>query len=115
MRFFELKGLIATGLAMGFIAAMPLHASVISASNSTQGVFDPDPGSGPDASGTRTVSFSVGDLRGAANTILDVNVTIEFMKCADVTAALTTPLPASCPDHINSAFAREIIFRLTSP
>ena len=102
---FGKRGLPAA-LACGLLLAAPAHAVVIvSEDNSSEivvdGTFD-----------TRTVTF--GALGGGVNSILDVNVTIDFMKCA---GTLATPLPSAsdgCPDS-GPAWANEIVFRLTSP
>lgn len=90
-------------LALGCCAAVPAHALVLSATNSNEVVVDA-------ASATRTVSIGAGIITG-------VTVTLDFMKCDD---PLTTPLPAACPTPApfpdeGDAYAREIIFRLTSP
>jgi hypothetical protein len=103
MRF---PGILA-GCMLAALATAPAHAVVISATNSSEVVVD-------GSSDTRTVAFGIADLAGGANSIVDVNITIDFMKCEE---PLTTPLPSAAEGCINGgdAFAQEIIFRLTSP
>src|SRR5688572_18088383 len=103
MRF---SGILA-GCMLAGLATAPAHAVVISATNSSQVVVD-------GSSDTRTVAFGIADLAGGVNSIVDVNITIDFMKCDD---PLATPLPSAAEGCASGddAFAHEIIFRLTSP
>ncbi len=95
-------------LAMGAFFVTPAQALVLTGFNDNQAVVDPDAASAPSASASRTISMGAGLITG-------MSVKIEFIKCDDPpTTSLTTPLPASC-DGQGDAYAREIIFRLTSP
>lgn len=91
-------------LAMGATLGTPAQALVLTGFNDVEAVVDPEPSSAPSAFATRTISIGAGIITG-------MSVRLEFMKCDD---DLSTPLPATCVGQ-EDAYAREIIFRLTSP
>ena len=104
---------VAAALFAGLLSG-PAHALPITKANLQAGVFDA-------SSGSRSVTILAGDLGGsAANNVLNVSASIDFMKCGDDgtpgTALTANPgLPTACPDTVNPAFANEIVLRLRSP
>lgn len=86
------QALLLTGFALGAINA---QAALLTATNSTAGVFDA-------SSGTRT--FSLG-----AGIITDVNISISFSKCDDPSNS-----DGGACNGSGSSFNNEIVFRLTS-
>jgi hypothetical protein len=109
------RAALAVACVCGLLATASSQAATITATNSIPGIFDgfdfpPD---------TRTVSFSAGDLAlaGAIDSILDVNITIDFMKCAGTLPASfpsATPADDVCSD-LGAAAAGDIFFQLTNP
>lgn len=91
-------------LAFGATFGTSAQALVLTGFNDVQAVVDPEPTSAPSAFATRTISIGAGIITG-------MSVKLEFMKCDD---DLSTPLPSACVGQ-GGSFAREIIFRLTSP
>jgi len=91
-----LRSLVAA-LATTF-AASAASAAVLTAADSTYGVFD-------NSSGTRTLSIA------GAGTVTDVEITIDFAKCDD---PAMTPGQTRCVSN-GQEFASETYFWLTSP
>lgn len=83
---------------LGALVSSPSQALVLTGFNATEAVVD-------GSFATRPITMGAGIING-------ITVTIDFMKCDD---PLATPLPLQCDPQGQDAFAREIIFRLTSP
>jgi hypothetical protein len=88
--------------ALGSLTAIPAHASVLSATNSTPLFVD-------GFSDTRSVTLGAG-------IITQVTLALDFMKCAEDFAS--SSIPSTCPALVGTdpfAYPEEIFFQLTGP
>ena len=92
--------IIASSICILFVAGTAHASLIISKTNSTPGAVD-------GSSATRSVTINAGDLLGSPDSVLDVNLIVDFSKCS--AGADTT----GCTGGSGFTFNREIVFTLS--